>query len=466
MNTQAYFENIAKEMIKKLQKAQQSVFIAVAWFTDASLFELLCKKAKQGVRVQLMLMNDEINNSCGINYNLLISAGGKVWKVGNEENTLMHNKFCVIDKEIVINGSYNWTNKAKQNHESITIIEDKELATQFIEEFLFLRKTYFGDSLETDIIDYAQICIRLETLKDVILLNDSEDIDYQLQKIKKLILSTSDASVSVVWEIIKDTEKRNYSIAVSGINDFVSKFRTLTTYVDSEIVAIRLEIKALGIQVSSLEDEKNEIEKLLFAFNNRYILELGELLRKILYIRKENLKEDAQQDETKTEEAEEAQADYDDFNQSYEESKNEHINELTEKQQGDLKQKYRKATKLCHPDVVNELQREQAKIVFQNLKSAYDKNDLETVSQILYDLEQGMFSGKVSEISEKQELIAAVKQLRINRDKLELNLIKLKESSIYKTIIEIFDWNNYFSEKRIRLGKELERLEKVYGNKE
>ena len=46
MNTQAYFENIAERISEKLRKAQQSVFIAVAWFTDSSLFELLCKKSR------------------------------------------------------------------------------------------------------------------------------------------------------------------------------------------------------------------------------------------------------------------------------------------------------------------------------------------------------------------------------------------------------------------------------------
>jgi len=322
------------------------------------------------------------------------------------------------------------------------------------------KKTYFSDSPETVIIDYAQICIRLETLKNVILLNDNEDIDYQLQKIKKLIVDSNDTFTLVIREIISNTEKRNYSIVIARINDFVNKFRTLTVYVDSEIAAMRLEIKALGLQVSSLEDEKNEIEKLLFTFNNLYILELGELLQKILFFKKEKLKEEAQQDETKTEEAREAQTDYDDFNQSYKESKNEHINELTEEQQNVLKQKYRKATKLCHPDVVNEMQSEQAKIVFQNLKNAYDENDLETVSQILSELEQGLFSDKASEITEKQELIVAVRQLRINRDKLEQELIELKESSVYKTIIDISDWNNYFSEKKIQLEEELKRLEK------
>jgi hypothetical protein len=40
MQTQAYFENIQQQLIIELEKAQQSIYIAVAWFTDGKLFGL------------------------------------------------------------------------------------------------------------------------------------------------------------------------------------------------------------------------------------------------------------------------------------------------------------------------------------------------------------------------------------------------------------------------------------------
>ena len=39
---------------------------------------------------------------------------------------MMHNKFCVIDRSTVINGSYNWSYKARQNHENITVSTNAE----------------------------------------------------------------------------------------------------------------------------------------------------------------------------------------------------------------------------------------------------------------------------------------------------------------------------------------------------
>jgi phosphatidylserine/phosphatidylglycerophosphate/cardiolipin synthase-like enzyme len=101
MKTQAYFENIQIEITRQLNLARYSVIIAVAWFTDSELFNLLLELSSRGVNVQLLILNDEINNQSGIKYEELQTSGGKLWKVNNQVN-LMHNKFCVIDEQIVI----------------------------------------------------------------------------------------------------------------------------------------------------------------------------------------------------------------------------------------------------------------------------------------------------------------------------------------------------------------------------
>src|ERR1700690_433213 len=68
MITQAYFKDIQHHIKKELEKAKNTIYIAVAWFTDSELFEILCKKVKDGVSVELMLMNDWINNGSRINF--------------------------------------------------------------------------------------------------------------------------------------------------------------------------------------------------------------------------------------------------------------------------------------------------------------------------------------------------------------------------------------------------------------
>lgn len=60
-------------------------------------------------------------------------------KNGNYTN-LMHHKFCVIDLKKVITGSFNWTVKASFNNENIAVIEQRDQAEKYADEFLKLIK--------------------------------------------------------------------------------------------------------------------------------------------------------------------------------------------------------------------------------------------------------------------------------------------------------------------------------------
>ena len=54
----------------------------------------------------------------------------------------MHHKFCVIDNQVVLHGSYNWsTNAEMKNDEDITVtLGDLELATKYSLRFRELLK--------------------------------------------------------------------------------------------------------------------------------------------------------------------------------------------------------------------------------------------------------------------------------------------------------------------------------------
>ncbi len=69
MQTEAIFENIAERIITEIQKANNSIYIAVAWFTNKSIFEQLIKKAKNGCQIQIIISNDLINENSSIDFN-------------------------------------------------------------------------------------------------------------------------------------------------------------------------------------------------------------------------------------------------------------------------------------------------------------------------------------------------------------------------------------------------------------
>jgi hypothetical protein len=460
MYTQAYFENIQEHILKELISAKISIHIAVAWFTDNELFLQLCKQASNGVNVELLLIHDEININSGIDYQSLVNDSGKLWLIKpNSDTRLMHNKFCIIDKKTIINGSYNWTKKAKHNHESITIIkESPDLALQFLNEFNKLKKLYFGIEPENIILNYNYLSMRLDTLKNAILLSDNEDINLQISKIRIAINNVKDDNISVITSILQSALERRFSDAVRLIIDFSAKFRSLIVYIDEELSALKLEARALEIQISTLEDELIEIEKQIHDFEVAYNKELGEIILRILDLRRKKFRKNAEKDSSTKHLFEESEKDFNEFNSNYESVKLEKRIQLSDEEKSELKEKFRKASKLCHPDVVSDHFKEEAEKIFISLKEAYDKNDLEKIRSILYNLENGIFINKSIELKEKDKLKSLVVFLKHKRIELEQSIENLRKSDSFIEISSIDDLNSYLFEKKSCFLNELSKL--------
>lgn len=465
MKSQAYFEKIHKQIEIRLHESQISIRLAVAWFTDQRLFDIICEKAQNGLKVELIIANHEINHDSNVDFGKLKQSGGNLYWIGTgyKYEALMHNKFCIIDNRVLITGSYNWTRKAKSNHESITVIEDDDnLILDFNQEFDKIINKYFNkDNFE---IDWEKVIIRLETLLNVIRLEDEEDIKYQSDKIKSLLpKQSSDEKSTTIFTILNLCRKRKYSSTILAIQEFSRSYKQLIIYNDPIIPALQLEIRGLEFQVTSLEDEKTDLEKLINSYKLQYNLELGDLIKKILYLKKQLAKYDAEKyadNEEKQKEYEDSASDYDDFSKSYKANlKQPKPFNLSEEQLKELKRNYRRATKLCHPDKVTDEQKEQAERVFTELKTAYDNNDLEKVIEILANLQKGIFKSQGETITQKDKLLLIKQELEHKRRALEEALHQLKVSDTYQKIANLGDWQAHFLLSKHKFNMVLESLE-------
>ena len=132
---EAYFNTeILKQLQNSLTLAKQSVKIAVSWFTNFSLFKQIGQMAEDGIKVQMIINNDLINNGgyC-LNFNEIIDKGVLISLV--EYPHLLHHKFVIIDDKLLITGSYNWTRFSGKNYENMVVISDENVIEQFCEEF-------------------------------------------------------------------------------------------------------------------------------------------------------------------------------------------------------------------------------------------------------------------------------------------------------------------------------------------
>lgn len=198
MHTEVVFDKIAERIIYELNQACHSIYVAVAWFTRHDFFDILLAKAEQGVKVQLLISSDRINHNSGIDYASLNIGESVMHFVGDGKKNLMHNKFCVIDERLIINGSYNWSYKAEKNHENITIISgDTHLAEHFIHQFRRIRSGYSDYQESVPMFDLAKVVRYLTVAKNYILL---EEID-ELALIIKRLSQYPHPSVQVIIDI-------------------------------------------------------------------------------------------------------------------------------------------------------------------------------------------------------------------------------------------------------------------------
>lgn len=239
--------------------------------------------------------------------------------------------------------------------------------------------------------------------------------------------------------MINDSKNQNYPLVVS---------------VDAETEALKIQANALEQRISELANVKADIEKRIHEFNIRHNQELGELLLQILKLRKENARS--------TSEYEETIRDYEEYYRDYSETKDEHITSLTEEEKIELKQKYKKAVWLCHPDVIDQEYKEKANKVFAELSLAYSKNDLQRVSEILLDLQANpYFRQTIENANDKDFLKQQVDRLTRRLKAIEEEVQNLRSSDIFKHVSAIEDLDDYFIKQKEELKAQLEYLTKA-----
>lgn len=132
----AFFnEEILKQLQNHLTYTRKSLKIAVSWFTNYSLFKQLKQMANDGIKIQMIINNDLINNGgyC-LNFNELLENENVELSLV-EYPHLLHHKFVIIDDDLLITGSYNWTRFSGKNYENMVVVNDEVIIEQFSNEF-------------------------------------------------------------------------------------------------------------------------------------------------------------------------------------------------------------------------------------------------------------------------------------------------------------------------------------------
>ena len=127
-------DHVAKRVAELLRGAQKSVYFLAYSFTADDFGEILRQKAQDGLTVAGVMEEAQVKSNKGTEFDPFSAAGLPVYMDGNSGQ--MHHKVFIIDEEIVVTGSYNFSASAeKTNDENVTIFFDRQIASQYLAEF-------------------------------------------------------------------------------------------------------------------------------------------------------------------------------------------------------------------------------------------------------------------------------------------------------------------------------------------
>jgi phosphatidylserine/phosphatidylglycerophosphate/cardiolipin synthase-like enzyme len=122
-------------LVKELQKARREVLVLAYSFTADPITYALVDAKKRGVHVDIVL---DKSNELESYSDLHIFLEHGLAPLVDHSHAIAHNKVMIIDRKVLVTGSYNFTNQAEnENAENLLIIKgNPDLLNAYRQNFL------------------------------------------------------------------------------------------------------------------------------------------------------------------------------------------------------------------------------------------------------------------------------------------------------------------------------------------
>jgi len=127
-------DDTAARIIALIEAAQESIRFLAFSFTSDDIAAAMLSATERGVQVAGVFEASQYSSNVGTEFDNLLAAGLDVRLDGNPNQ--MHHKVIIIDRQIVITGSYNFSKSAEtSNDENTLILHSEEIAGLYLDEF-------------------------------------------------------------------------------------------------------------------------------------------------------------------------------------------------------------------------------------------------------------------------------------------------------------------------------------------
>lgn len=120
-------------IVGAIDRAQRSIYLQAYSFTSAPIAKALLAAHKRGVKVEAIL--DKSNRTAKYSAADFLQHAGIPTYI-DAAHSIAHNKVMIIDAELVITGSFNFTKAAEINNaENLLLLRDRELAARYLDNY-------------------------------------------------------------------------------------------------------------------------------------------------------------------------------------------------------------------------------------------------------------------------------------------------------------------------------------------
>lgn len=134
-------------LCKYIMTAEKNLRLCVFTITNNTIVKAILDRHYQGVNVQI-ISDDECAKALGSDIQHMADKGVAV-RTDSDQKSHMHNKFVVVDNDLVLTGSFNWTvQAAKSNQENILVTDHPFYIHQYREEFKKLWAEFAENEVE------------------------------------------------------------------------------------------------------------------------------------------------------------------------------------------------------------------------------------------------------------------------------------------------------------------------------
>jgi len=263
--------------------------------------------------------------------------------------------------------------------------------------------------------------------------------------------------------IIQKILKRKEEIQHGSVKELEKAFSSIVTeYIDS-----KNRYDKTKSDVDQLEKKLDSID--IFDQRHSELFSALQDLKETLHQQEVELKKNIENAKEAKEELDnhpdyqqyvETKRDYDAFCGNYQEVIEEERFELSKEEKMELKRAYKKAAKLCHPDIVSDKLKERAHDIISQLNEAYHKRDLPKVKELLSSLQEGSgFDAASDTIDDKQLLRSKIDHLRKKIDEVKIETEEISRDETFTVLQEIDDMDAYFASLEGELQEEYLKLQ-------